>query len=407
MVVSTLSLSGACTGGTQQSSTVRTNEQPRVTVAARPSAPPAPAARASAPLADLANVGATLTEVATFDAPVAMVARPGYDGVLFVAERAGAVRVLEGGVVRPEPLLQVETTTDGERGLLGLAFSPDGRHLYLSYTNLDGDSRLDELTMGDGSTDVDLGSRRNVVRVAQPFDNHNGGHLAFGPDGLLYYGLGDGGGIGDPEGNAQNTATLLGSILRIDPRAQGGAPYGIPADNPFVSGGGRAEIFAYGLRNPWRFSFDTATGDLWIADVGQGDVEEVNRLAPGSAGANLGWPALEGTRPYTGTVPAGTVAPVYEYTRAEGFSVTGGFVYRGERIPGLVGAYVFGDLVTARLWALGIDEQGEVTGRADLGLGVPEGTLVSFAEDLDGELYVVSIAGPVFRLDPADPRSDP
>ena len=393
-------LAGACTGGTQQSSTVRTNEQPQVTVPAAP-APPAPGERASASLAELAQVGATLTEVAAFDAPVALVARPGHAGPLFVAERAGAVRVLEGGVVRPEPLLRVETTTDGERGLLGLAFSPDGRRLYVSYTNLDGDSRLDEFTMGDASTDIDLGSRRNVLRVGQPFDNHNGGHLAFGPDDLLYYGLGDGGGIGDPEGNAQDTSSLLGSILRIDPRAQDGAPYAIPADNPFVGGGGRGEIFAYGLRNPWRFSFDAPTGELWVADVGQGDVEEVNRLAAGSAGANFGWPALEGTRPYTGTVPSGTVAPVYEYTHAEGFSVTGGFVYRGGQIPGLVGAYVFGDLVTARLWALGFDEQGQVTGRADLGLAVPEGTLVSFAEDGAGELYVISIAGPVFRLDPA------
>ncbi|MBW3579698.1 MAG: PQQ-dependent sugar dehydrogenase [Actinobacteria bacterium] len=365
------------------------------------SLPPDPGRRASAPLTELDEVRVTLTEVATADAPVAMTTRPGHDGVLFVAERAGRVVVIDHGRVRPRPLLEVATTTDGERGLLGLAFSPDGRHLYVSYTDLDGDSRLDELAMGDGATEIDLVSRRNVLRVEQPFDNHNGGHVAFGPDGLLYYALGDGGGVGDPEGNAQDVTDLLGSILRIDPRAQGGAPYGVPADNPFAAGGGRGEILVFGLRNPWRFSFDRATGDLWIADVGQGDVEEVDRLALGAArGANLGWPALEGTRTYSGTPPPHTVLPVYEYTHAEGASVTGGFVYRGRVIPGLVGAYVFGDLVTGRLWALAVDENGDVTGRVDLGAGVVEGTLVSFAEDGDGELYAISIAGSILRLDP-------
>ena len=396
-------LASACAGGTQQASPARTTEQPAVTVAAPVTVPPvAGIGPGSADMATLAASRVRLTEVATLDGPVAMVARPGHDGVLFVAERAGRVRVLEDGRVRPEPLLEVETTTDGERGLLGLAFSPDGHHLYVSYTDGAGDSRIDELTMGEGPADLDPGSRRNVLWVAQPYDNHNGGHLAFGPDGLLYVGLGDGGGIGDPGANAQNPATLLGSILRIDPRRQGEAPYGVPADNPFVAGGGRAEIWVLGLRNPWRFSFDAATGDLWIADVGQGHVEEVDRIDRGSeGGANLGWPALEGTRPFAGEPPPAAVAPVYEYTHAEGASVTGGFVYRGERIPTLQGAYVFGDLVTARLWALAVDGQGEVVGRVDLGVGVPPGTLVSFAEDGAGELYAVSIAGPVLRLDPA------
>lgn len=391
----------ACTGGTQQSGGARTTEQPSVTVPT-PVVPAFAAGRGSASLAELAGVGVVLTEVATFDGPVAMAARPGHDGVLFVGERAGAVRVLDNGRAATEPLLTVETTTDGERGLLGLAFSPDGRHLYVSSTDANGDSRLDEYSMGAGATDVDVASRRTVLRVAQPFDNHNGGHVTFGPDGLLYYGLGDGGGIGDPEGNAQDTSTLLGSILRIDPRPHGDASYAIPADNPFVAGGGRAEILLFGLRNPWRFSFDAVTGDLWIADVGQGEVEEIDRLAPASArGANLGWPALEGSRPYAGTAPPGAVAPVYEYGHDEGQSVTGGFVYRGARVPGLTGAYVFADLVTARLWALAVDDDGTVGRRADLGVGVDPGTLVSFAEDGSGELYVVSIAGPVLRVDPA------
>jgi glucose/arabinose dehydrogenase len=312
------------------------------------------------------------------------------------------VRVVEDGGLRPEPLLEVETTTESERGLLGLAFSPDGSHLYVSYTNLEGDSRLEEYAMGEGATEIDLASRRTLVRVDQPFSNHNGGHVAFGPDGLLYYGLGDGGGSGDPEGNAQDTSTLLGAVLRIDPRAQGEAPYAIPADNPFAGGGGRGEIYLYGVRNPWRFSFDRATGDLWLADVGQNAIEEVNRLTPeAAAGANLGWPALEGSRPYGGDPPPGAVPPIYEYTHDEGFSVTGGYVYRGEAIPALGGAYVFADLGTARLWALAVDPGGAGAERVDLGVGVDEGTLVSFFEDAGGELYVISIAGTISRLDPA------
>ncbi len=395
-------VASGCAGGAQQTLKARTSPQPTATIPAPPTTlAPAPVPRGSASLEELAEVPVTLTEVATLDAPIAMVVRPGHENLLFVAERAGRVRVVEDGRVRPEPVVEVETTTDGERGLLGLVFSPDGRHLYLSYTNLDGDSRLDEYTMGEGPTEIDLSSRRTVMRVGQPFSNHNGGHVAFGPDGMLYYALGDGGGIGDPEGNAQNTETLLGSILRIDPRPHPGGPYRIPADNPFVAGGGRGEIFVFGVRNPWRFSFDRATGDLWIADVGQGDVEEINRIPPRAAGANLGWPALEGTRPYDGSpAPPDALAPAYEYTHADGVAVTGGFVYRGSRLPGLVGAYVFGDLLTARLWALGVDGDGEVTGRVDLGVAVPEGTLVSFAEDADGELYVISIAGSVLRLDP-------
>ncbi|MDP9452325.1 MAG: PQQ-dependent sugar dehydrogenase [Actinomycetota bacterium] len=395
-------VAGACGGGDPPG---ETSAQPAATVTAPsttvPPAPPPPSAPATATGEELRGVAVRLTEVATLDAPVAMAQRPGHDP-FFVAERAGQVRVVEDGGLRPEPLLEVETTTESERGLLGLAFSPDGSHLYVSYTNLEGDSRLEEYAMGEGATEIDLASRRTLVRVDQPFSNHNGGHVAFGPDGLLYYGLGDGGGSGDPEGNAQDTSTLLGAVLRIDPRAQGEAPYAIPADNPFAGGGGRGEIYLYGVRNPWRFSFDRATGDLWLADVGQNAIEEVNRLTPeAAAGANLGWPALEGSRPYGGDPPPGAVPPIYEYTHDEGFSVTGGYVYRGEAIPALGGAYVFADLGTARLWALAVDPGGAGAERVDLGVGVDEGTLVSFFEDAGGELYVISIAGTISRLDPA------
>ncbi len=394
-------LAGACAGGDEPSA--ETSPEPTGTVASpSPSstAPPERPPAEEATLDELAGVRVRLTEVATVDRPVAMAVRPGHDQ-LFVAERGGRVVVIDDGEVLPEPLLEVETTTDGERGLLGLAFSPDGDRLYVDYTDAEGDTRVEEHRMGEGAAEVQPGEPRTLLRVAQPFSNHNGGHLAFGPDGLLYVGLGDGGGGGDPEGNAQNTETLLGSILRIDPTAQGDAPYGIPGDNPFVGGGGRGEIYVYGLRNPWRFSFDRATDDLWIADVGQNAIEEIDRLPAGSAaGANMGWPFLEGTRRYEGEPPPDAVPPVYEYNHDEGFSVTGGFVYRGERIPGLRGAYVFGDLGTARLWALAADGNGGL-GRHDLGVGVEEVTLASFGEDAEGELYVLSLAGPVLRLDPA------
>jgi glucose/arabinose dehydrogenase len=396
-------LAGACAGGDDGGSG-ETSAEPPGTVAPPPSPPPPPAPEPppadQATLDDLAGVRVQLTEVATVDQPVAMAVRPGHD-LFFVAERGGRVVVIDDGRVLPEPLLEVETTTEGERGLLGLVFSPEGDRLYVSYTDAEGDSRVEERRMGEGAAELEPGEPRTLLHVAQPFSNHNGGHVAFGPDGLLYVGLGDGGGGGDPDANAQDTETLLGSILRIDPRAQGDAPYGIPADNPFAGGGGRGEIYVFGLRNPWRFSFDRTTGDLWIADVGQNAVEEVDRLPAGSvAGANMGWPALEGSRPFEGEPPPDAVAPVYEYDHDDGIAVTGGFVYRGQRIPGLRGAYVFGDLATAELWALAAGDDGAL-GRHDLGVGVDRITLASFAEDADGELYVLSLAGPVLRLDPA------
>ena len=348
----------------------------------------------------LDEVRVALEEVAVLDAPIALVQRPGFDE-LVVAERGGAVRVLgDGGPGAPIVDISDQTTTDGERGLLGIAFSPDGEHLYLSYTNEQGDSRLDEWATGPGVGDVDAGSRRNVLSVDQPFANHNGGNIGFGPDGLLYYGLGDGGGAGDPEERAQDPTELLGKILRIDPRPSGDDPYAVPADNPFADGGGRGEVFVTGVRNPWRFSFDRRTGDLWVGDVGQGEEEEIDLLPAGSArGANLGWDRLEGNRPFEGDAPAGAVPPVFTYGRDEGYSVTGGYVYRGSAIPGLDGAYVFGDFGAGVVRALAV-EGGRVTGERSLGVETGPASLVSFAEDADGELYAVSLDGPVFRLVP-------
>lgn len=348
----------------------------------------------------LEDVEVRLREVAVAEQPVAVIVQPGTEE-LFVVERAGTVRALAGGTLAAEPMLDIsaDTVAEGERGLLGAAFSPDGSRLYLSYTNRDGDSRLHEWAVSDGA--VDEGSRREVLAQAQPFANHNGGHILFGPDGLLWYGLGDGGAAGDPEDRAQDAGTLLGKILRIDPEARGDDPYGVPGDNPFAAGGGRGEIAVTGLRNPWRFSFDRSTGALWVGDVGQNEVEEVTALpAGGILGANLGWDQLEGTSTYEGEEPAGAVPPVYEYRHDEGVSITGGVVYRGDAIAGLQGAYLFGDLATAEVWALPTD--GTSAGaRVSLGVEVAPGTLVSFAEDADGEVYVISIGGSISRLEPA------
>ncbi|WP_199549459.1 sorbosone dehydrogenase family protein [Streptomyces sp. N35] len=349
-----------------------------------------PAAPAQAP-------PVALTEVAKAQNPIAGTAGPG--GTLWVAERAGTVRVLgKQGLGKTVLDISEETTTDGERGLLGIAFSPRFTHFYISYTNLEGTSTVDEFAVRRGRIVPD--TRRTVLTQVQPYANHNGGDIRFGPDGYLYIALGDGGAGGDPHGNGQNLDTLLGKLLRIDPR--GGTPYAIPPDNPFVGDpAARDEIWAYGLRNPWRFSFDADKGDLLIGDVGQSDWEEID-WAPASSkgGENYGWSQMEGTHPFRGgTEPANHVPPVHEYDRTGlGCSVTGGFVYRGEAIKALKGQYVFSDYCDGTLRTLRI-ENGKVTGVGDL--GVSGGEVISFAEGCDGELYVLAQSGSVFRVDPA------
>jgi glucose/arabinose dehydrogenase len=366
-----------------------------------------------------------LRPIAELDSPVALAPHP-VTGDLYVAEQGGAVRRIEIGDEggrptftvdrRPALDLTAETEATGERGLLGLAFSPDGEHLYVDYTDLQGDTHVVEYRM-DGPR-ADPGSARQLLFVDQPYPNHNGGQLVTDAEGHLYIGMGDGGAAGDPQNRAQNLDDLLGKILRIDPAgAGGGRPYGIPADNPFVDGGGRPEIWIWGVRNPWRFSFDRETGDLWVADVGQNDVEEINllpataegtgagpaRSGPPGRGANLGWRYKEGTRPFQGTPPEGLslVDPVSEYEhRGTDCSVTGGFVYRGTAVPALRGVYVYGDYCTAELRGLVVVDGREVDDRS-LGVSVAENSLSSFGEDLDGELYVLSTEGTVYRIEPA------
>jgi glucose/arabinose dehydrogenase len=307
------------------------------------------------------------------------------------------VVAIRDGHVATRPVLDLSDSVSlgGEQGLLGLTFSPDGRYLYVNYTDVDGDTRIVAYAMhGDHAV---LTSRRQLLFVDQPYDNHNGGDLVFGPDGDLYIGLGDGGSGGDPQGNGQSLDTLLGKMLRIEPTPSGAKPYRVPGDNPFVGDPGtRPEIWSYGLRNPWRYSFDLATGDLWIADVGQSAWEEIDRVPAGSRGGeNFGWNLLEGTHRYAGAAPPGAVPPVYEYSHASGCVVIGGDVYRGSDIPQLVGWYVFADFCTGDLQAIRVQPDGTVE-HVDLGATLPN--VSSFGTDAAGELYATSLDGGVYRI---------
>lgn len=277
----------------------------------------------------------------------------------------------------------------GESGLLGLAFHPqfasNGR-LYVYYT---GGSPLTSylsrfVRRSDGS--FHASDEEILLTVAQPFSNHNGGQLAFGPDGYLYLALGDGGSGGDPFGNAQNTNVLLGKILRLD--VDGTAPYAIPPDNPFAGGGGRPEIWAYGLRNPWRFSFDRGSGALWAADVGEDDYEEINKIV---RGGNYGWAIMEGTSCFNGTScnPVGLIPPVFAYDHREGCSVTGGYVYRGAALPALQGRYLFTDFCSGKVWSLQLFGGTVQSGMLETLPGSP----ASLAEDYAGELYALDFGG--------------
>jgi hypothetical protein len=342
-----------------------------------------------------------LEQVAELSDPVFLTSPPG-DPDLYVVEQGGTVRVVSGGRVRPEPFLDIrkDVKSGGEQGLLSIAFSPryaEDRLLYAYYTDDNGDSRVVELRAeGD---QVDPASRRELLKIGQPYPNHNGGLLLFDQSGMLLIGLGDGGAGGDPDDRGQDLGDPLGKILRIDPQPDGDRPYAIPRDNPFVGKKGvRPEIWAYGLRNPWRFSLDRA-GTLYLADVGQGDVEEINVVPKAAAsGANFGWSVFEGGKRFKETelTPGGElVSPALTYGHDDGrCSVTGGHAYTGT-VKALRGTYLYGDYCSGEIWAAPVS--GVRLGEPRK-LSISAANLTSFGVDSAGELYVLSAAGAVSRI---------
>jgi len=358
---------------------------------------------------------APVFEALNFQEPVALLQAPGDDTRWLVLEQSGVVRVFDNdpAVTESAVFLDVSATvtSGGERGLLGMAFHPDfatNGEVFLSYTGSPAGtltSFVSRFRSMDGGLTLDPNSEELVLQVIQDFSNHNGGQVAFGPDGFLYIGFGDGGSGNDPNDRAQDVTNLYGTILRIDP--DGDAPYGIPPDNPFAGNapctqgfGGAAcpEIFAWGFRNPWRWSFDSATGGLWAGDVGQADWEEIDRV---QRGRNYGWRIREGAHCNVNIDAScdstGLTDPVWEYDHSQGASVTGGYVYRGSTITGLGGWYVFGDFGSGRIWGIPADLSQAAAEFVDSNLAI-----ASFAEDVSGEIYVVDYSGGLYRIVPGN-----
>jgi uncharacterized protein (TIGR03437 family) len=348
--------------------------------------------------------------------PTDIAAPPDGSGRLFILEQPGRIRVIENGVLLPAPVLDISgrITSSGERGLLGIAF-PRGfaekRYFYVNYTDGRGDTVVSRFRIAAGNRNrADVASEQPILTVAQPYSNHNGGQLQFGPDGYLYIGMGDGGSANDPQNFAQNPNSLLGKMLRVDVEDSGSGPYNVPQSNPFANRSGyRSEIWALGVRNPWRFSFDRDTGDLWMADVGQNRAEEINfQPASSQGGENYGWRLMEGQQCNAAVgsncTPSQYKLPVIEYTRGLGVSVTGGYIYRGSRYPSLEGIYFYGDYGSGRIWGLRSNgTQGANRELLDTNLNIS-----TFGEDEAGELYVANHGGDIYLIAAAPPftRSD-
>ncbi|MGI8485535.1 MAG: PQQ-dependent sugar dehydrogenase [Thermomicrobiales bacterium] len=360
---------------------------------------------------DPATFKVGLNKVATgFDQPLFVTNAGDGSGRLFVVDKPGTIEIIAKGVQAASPFLDISDRvgSDGsEQGLLGLAFAPDYAQsglFYVFYTDRDGNTVVSRFRVTSDPSVADPTSEQVVLQQNQPYPNHNGGDLVFGPDGLLYIGLGDGGSQGDPNGNGQNLDTWLGKILRIDvdpARTPNGATYAVPNTNPFIDRkDAKPEIFAYGLRNPWRFSFDQLTGDLYIGDVGQNTIEEIDFVpANDLAGHNFGWNTMEGSSCYNADScdQNGLTVPVAEYTHdVGGCSVTGGYVYRGSDVPSLQGTYLFADYCSGKLWGLGRDATGAWV------MSDPIETRVgasSFGQGEDGELYLIDInSGTVYQI---------
>lgn len=369
--------------------------------------PAAGAAVCDDPGVDAAIPAIALSELAGgLSQPVALAHAPGEPQRLYVLEQEGRIRTIDDEGLNAAPFLDISKAvrSGGERGLLGLAFHPayaDNDYFYVNYTAEPRGrlvTRVSRFTRGEDGR-ADAGSERVVLEIDQPYGNHNGGQIAFGPDGMLYIGMGDGGAADDPHGNSQNLATLLGAMLRIDvDGGDGTRPYGIPPDNPFVrTSGARPEIWAYGLRNPWRFSFDRETGLLYAGDVGQNRQEEIDVVV---RGGNYGWNLMEGELCHRGT-PAQCarrelLPPIVAYGRSDGVAVTGGYVYRGGAIPALCGVYLYGDYGSGKVWGLRYADGGLGT-RREL-LRTDHG-ISAFGEDAAGELYLLDHrAGKVLRI---------
>jgi glucose/arabinose dehydrogenase len=395
------SVTFATVPSTDGSTTTPDTTAPDATAASGDAAPdttpaPAPATPQSVPenSADLGTPAVAVEQVANLPFAVGLAVRPGAN-TLYVVQQGGLIIPVDDGV-QGTPVLNIEdrTSADSEMGLLGLAFHPTEPYAYVNYIANDGG--------GDGSTVVaeyrvgddgvfDASSRREVLTIAQPHNNHNGGDLVFGPDGFLYIGTGDGGSANDPDRRSLNVGDLLGKMLRIDPRPNGDQPYSVPADNPFVNvDGAKPEVYSVGLRNPWRYSFDRVTGDLWIGDVGQGEIEEIDVAwadQGGAKGLNFGWSAFEGTKRFnTDQSEDGVTPPIFEYAHGPGCSVSGGARYRGAAIPELAGWYVYADFCSGEIRALQLVDRAVAQ---DVLLSTnPKITAID--EGPDGELYALS-----------------
>jgi glucose/arabinose dehydrogenase len=338
-----------------------------------------------------------LVKVASASSPIAVLWDPSTK-VPLVVEKTGTIRALVGSPLSPGPaLLDVadEVSDGGEQGLLGAAFSRDGSLLYVNLTNDDGDTEIREYRWVDGAAVP--ATKRLLITIDQPYGNHNGGHLVVDSTGLLWIGTGDGGAGGDPENRAQNLDSLLGKMLRIDPRQDGQRAYRIPAGNPFAGGGGRPEIWAHGLRNPWRYDIDESGRRLFIADVGQGSVEEVSVVSLDKPGANFGWKLREGSRAFEGgKKPSGAVDPITEYSHSDGCSVTGGVFYRGSALKGLAGRFLYGDYCKG--WIASVGKRSANGPWQSRKLGVTLANLSSFNAAPNGEVWVTSTSGTIAKL---------
>ncbi|MCI0711344.1 MAG: PQQ-dependent sugar dehydrogenase [Chloroflexi bacterium] len=365
-----------------------------------------------------AQLGGTGDGVYTFEQvvndqiarPVFMVEPNDGSGCHFLVQQSGVIWVVFEGAIEPEPFLDIQdlvNDTANEQGLLGMALHPDypnTPYFYLNYTDVNDDTNIVRYEVSANDLEkADPTTRTEILTITQPARNHNGGMLEFGPDGYLYIALGDGGGAGDPQENGQNPDTLLGTILRIDvDNPVNGLPYGIPADNPFADGvDGAPEVFAWGLRNPWRFSFDTTTGDLYIADVGQNQWEEVDYLpADDWSVLNFGWDAFEASAVFEGSPNGDVLMPVAEYDHNQGCSVTGGYVYHGTELPDLQGTYFYGDYCSGIVWTLSKDGNGDWVNEVFLDTDY---NISSFAVDLEGELYLIDHGGQILKLVAVNP----